>query len=127
MRNRDQWRTSALSVADALPIGTETHTSELIVAEILDAFAGSGQAGRAQAVRMVHQMETRGLVIHPLPEDWLHQAMERYESRPDKSCGLTDCWSFILMESLGIHEALTADGDFRAAGFAALLLDAAGR
>jgi predicted nucleic acid-binding protein len=50
------------------------------------------------------------------------EAMECYRSRTDKTWGLTDCTSFLIMEQKSIAEALTADRDFRQAGFNALLL-----
>ena len=48
-------------------------------------------------------------------------ALERYGARMDQRWGVTDCASFILMEGLGITEALAYDRDFEQAGFAALL------
>jgi predicted nucleic acid-binding protein len=51
------------------------------------------------------------------------EAVERYNQRPDKSWGLTDCASFLIMEERGISEALTHDEHFVQAGFAALLRD----
>jgi predicted nucleic acid-binding protein len=44
-------------------------------------------------------------------------------SRPDKSWGLTDCTSFVLMQQHGIKAALTSDKHFVQAGFRALLLE----
>jgi len=46
-----------------------------------------------------------------------------YRQHRDKSWGLTDCVSFVLMRQEGIAETLTADVHFRQAGFKALLLD----
>lgn len=51
------------------------------------------------------------------------EAMERYRDRVDKTWGLTDCTSFLIMEQKGIAEALSADRDFQQAGFSALLLE----
>jgi hypothetical protein len=49
-------------------------------------------------------------------------ALERYRSRANKTWGLTDCMSFLIMEQKGITEALSGDRDFQQAGFNALLL-----
>jgi len=40
----------------------------------------------------------------------------------DKEWGITDCYSFAVMRSLGVNAALTADHHFEQAGFDALLL-----
>ena len=47
----------------------------------------------------------------------------RYRSRLDKTWGVTDCTSFLIMEEKGISDALTFDRDFQQAGFRALLLE----
>jgi predicted nucleic acid-binding protein len=53
----------------------------------------------------------------------LRRAFDLFRSRSDKSWGLTDCVSFILMQEAGITDALTADVHFQQAGFRALLLE----
>jgi uncharacterized protein len=40
----------------------------------------------------------------------------------DHEWSFTDCFSFIVMKHLQIHDALTKDNHFRAAGFAPLLI-----
>ena len=50
-------------------------------------------------------------------------ATGRYRSRLDKTWGVTDCTSFLIMEEKGISEALSFDRDFQQAGFRALLLE----
>jgi len=48
-------------------------------------------------------------------------AFQLFRSRQDKEWGLVDCLSFVVMQSLSITEALTADDHFNQAGFRALL------
>jgi predicted nucleic acid-binding protein len=48
------------------------------------------------------------------------RAVRLFASRPDKSWSLTDCTSFLVVEDLGIGEALTGDHHFTQAGFVAL-------
>jgi uncharacterized protein len=62
-------------------------------------------------------------MIVPLSDALLQEAIALYRRHRDKSWGLTDCVSFVLMRQENIIEALTADVHFRQAGFMALLLD----
>jgi predicted nucleic acid-binding protein len=43
------------------------------------------------------------------------------KSRPDKAWSLVDCTSFMVMQQLGLQEALTTDQHFEQAGFLRLL------
>jgi len=45
------------------------------------------------------------------------RALELYEQRPDKTWGLVDCASFIVMSDEGITDAFTTDHHFAQAGF----------
>ncbi len=48
-------------------------------------------------------------------------AWELCKSRPDKAWSLVDCTSFVVMQQLGIQQALTTDQHFEQAGFIRLL------
>jgi uncharacterized protein len=50
-----------------------------------------------------------------------HQALRLYGERSDKSWGLVDCASFVVMEARGIRAAFTDDRHFEQAGFRRLL------
>jgi uncharacterized protein len=49
------------------------------------------------------------------------RALDRYIAMEDKSWGLVDCASFIVMQDAGIVDALTSDRHFTQAGFRCLL------
>jgi predicted nucleic acid-binding protein len=53
--------------------------------------------------------------------DRFRRAMAFFLKHHDQSWSFTDCLSFCVMQELGIRRALTKDGDFRQAGFDALL------
>jgi uncharacterized protein len=44
-----------------------------------------------------------------------------FNHRPDKDWSLTDCVSFVVMDDMGLREALSPDHHFEQAGFAILL------
>ncbi|HLX09586.1 MAG TPA: hypothetical protein VKY89_17160 [Thermoanaerobaculia bacterium] len=49
------------------------------------------------------------------------RALELYDRRFDKTWGLVDCASFLVMEDQGISQAITNDRHFEQAGFKSLL------
>ena len=51
----------------------------------------------------------------------LSSALDLYDQRTDKSWGLVDCASFVVMRQQGITEAFTNDRHFEQAGFRCLL------
>ena len=60
-----------------------------------------------------------------LDETLFNQAFELYKSHADKTWGLVDCISFVVMKERNITDALTSDKHFVQAGFRALMLDLA--
>ena len=58
-----------------------------------------------------------------LDETLFDKAFELYKSHADKTWGLVDCISFVVMREYGITDALTSDKHFVQAGFRALMLD----
>jgi uncharacterized protein len=51
----------------------------------------------------------------------LTDAIDLYQARPDKQWSLTDCASFLLMDSMGIKRVLSTDHHFEQAGFEIVL------
>jgi predicted nucleic acid-binding protein len=60
-------------------------------------------------------------VIH-VDQDLFRAALEFLRRRADKRFSLTDCVSFVVMDRLGIREALSFDAHFEQAGFVRLPL-----
>jgi predicted nucleic acid-binding protein len=93
-----------------------------VLFEIADGYARVSR--RAKGVQLLAKFENEeGYSLCPLTGALVKEALILYRSRPDKDWGLTDCVSFVLMNQMGITEALTADVHFRQAGFTALLLE----
>lgn len=95
-------------------------TTEFVLIEI-----GNGLAAlkfRRDAGKIIHSLQANPFVkIIPASSDLFRQALALFEQRPDKSWGLTDCASFIVMRDNNITDALTTDDHFRQAGFKVLL------
>ncbi|MEP6924210.1 MAG: PIN domain-containing protein [Pyrinomonadaceae bacterium] len=58
-----------------------------------------------------------------LDEALFNKAFELYKSYADKTWGLVDCISFVVMREQNITDALTSDKHFVQAGFRALMLN----
>ncbi len=54
----------------------------------------------------------------------LIQSLALYQSRADKTWGLTNCISFTVMQKQNLINTMTCDRHFLQAGFRALMLEA---
>jgi predicted nucleic acid-binding protein len=97
-------------------------TTELVLIEILNFFAELGPEKRRAAVTLAQTLrEDTGLDVIDLSETKFWNAVAFYNARPDQEWGLVDCASFQIMQTRGIHEALTNDHHFTQAGFTILM------
>lgn len=95
-------------------------TTEFVLFEVADAFCKPKTRGTVIAyLNGLRRM--RHLNIIPLSQSLHDDAWDLYCRRSDKSWGLTDCTSFIVMEQEQISEAFTSDRHFEQAGFTKLL------
>ncbi len=99
-------------------------TTELVLAETLNAYSANGPFVRSLAVRLVDALEAdpKVEIIRQTPALFA-AALELYRERADKAWSLTDCMSFSIMKARGIKSALAHDRHFEQAGFKALLRD----
>ena len=94
----------------------------MTLVEALNHMSGLGEYKRRLAYDGVSSIRTNPNVeIVEQTGKQFEDALARYGARMDQRWGMTDCASFVLMESLGITEALAYDRDFERAGFVALL------
>lgn len=118
---RDNLHTRALEVSNDLQ-ECRIITSEMVLTELLNSLAQFGEELRRRAADSVKQLKSDPNVrVVPQTSVQFNEAMKRYVERPDKEWGLTDCSSFLIMESEGIQEVLAYDKHFVQAGFRALL------
>ena len=119
---RDAFHEQAVSLAGRLR-EEKLVTTQVVLLEIADALA---KVPYRQAATALIDSLTSGenADVVPLTPELFGQALELYKSRVDKTWGLTDCVSFVVMTERGITEALTTDIHFTQAGFRALLRDA---
>ena len=97
-------------------------TSQLVLMEFLNYYASLGQIFRRRAVEVVRNLQQYPNVeIVPLSNEQFEAALTMYDQREDKTWGLIDCASFLVMQQRRITEALAYDDHFRQAGFIPLL------
>jgi uncharacterized protein len=97
-------------------------TAEMVLTELLNAFAERGTALRQAATQLIQglrQDANTRIVVQTSAQ--FEDALQLYGSRQDKGWSHTDCASFRIMEKERITEALTFDRHFEQAGFRALL------
>ena len=118
---RDQWHEKAKTVTAQLG-NVRVVTSQMVFVEFLNFMGGRGQQLRESAWSALRDFaENPDVEIVPQSSAQFDSAIDLYNSRPDQRWSLTDCASFLLMESQNIQEALAYDRDFEQAGFVALL------
>jgi hypothetical protein len=94
--------------------------TDWIVAEIGNCLARSTL--RAEFVETVRRFSANSdFRIIPVSASLRERALALYAARPDKTWGLVDCASFVVMADEGITEAFTTDKHFEQAGFERLL------
>ena len=94
-------------------------TTDCILLEIGNSLARNF---RAKAVETIQNFLTaEEVTIIELNTHLFSQAFELYRTYDDKTWGLIDCVSFVVMKEYGITDALTNDKHFRQAGFNALM------
>ena len=117
---RDQYHEKALELA-ALYNRQPVLTTDAVLLEIGNTLSGRF---RQQAIQTIEDfLESVEAEVVRLNESLFNQAFQLYKSHADKSWGLVDCISFVVMRERGISDALTCDKHFVQAGFRALMLD----
>ena len=97
-------------------------TTQWILAEVGDALSAPKDRGRFAA--LIDQLNADASVsVVPASDADFQRGVAMFRQRPDKDWTLTDCLSFVVMQQMGIRQALTADRHFRQAGFETLLAD----
>jgi uncharacterized protein len=95
--------------------------TEAILLEIGDAFSSKNRTSATEFINYCYQ--SAHIEVVNVTTEIVGKAVDLYDKRPDKTWGLVDCVSFVVMKENRIKEALTSDKHFVQAGFQELLLD----
>jgi hypothetical protein len=121
-RKRDQYHRRAVAWNQFVIRSKGTIvTTEAVLWEWLNALSEARTRSiAAEGYRRAH-LDARIEVV-PFQPELTNSAIRLYQERPDKSWGLTDCLSFVVMERRQLIEALTTDRHFEQAGLKAMML-----
>lgn len=120
--NADDWlHAEAVSSFDTIVrAGGPLITTSFVLAEFANSLART--ANRVHVMPFIRQLRSLRaadiLFVDPVLFD---EAAQKYDGTRDKSWGLVDCVSFVVMERRGISRAFTADQHFTQARFQCLL------
>ncbi|EDN66274.1 conserved hypothetical protein [Beggiatoa sp. PS] len=118
VNRRDQYHQQALSLAKQFD-GYPLLVTDAVLLEIGNALAHNY---KKESIKIIEQfVKSEEIEVVRLTPQLFKQAFELYKKYEDKTWGLVDCISFVVMWEAGITQALTFDQHFVQAGFQALM------
>lgn len=97
-------------------------TTNYIIAELVTLLDSRMRAPRSQLFQYVDVVRADpDLTLIHVDATTDAAAWVLCKARPDKNWSLVDCTSFVVMQQLGIQQAMTTDQHFEQAGFVRLL------
>ncbi|HZF39797.1 MAG TPA: PIN domain-containing protein [Blastocatellia bacterium] len=121
LNQRDQYHANAKTFLPRVRSAAEVWITEAVLIEIGNALSAFNRQATTQFIRQCYQ--TANVCVVSVDTFLLDRATQLYGARHDKTWGLTDCISFVVMQKQGLTDAVTADEHFVQAGFRALLLE----
>jgi uncharacterized protein len=119
INHTDQHHQIAAEISTSF-VGQPLLTTNAVLIEIGDALA---RAFKIQAIEVLDYFRrAENIETVELTSSLFDDALALFRSHADKSWGLTDCISFVVMRQQGITDVLTHDRHFQQAGFNALLI-----
>ncbi|MBE9016723.1 type II toxin-antitoxin system VapC family toxin [Chroococcidiopsidales cyanobacterium LEGE 13417] len=121
LNRNDQYHQQAKAFLPRLRAASEVWVTEAVLIEVGNALSATNRTAAIQFIEQCYQ--TSNIQVVPVDTQLLSRAIQLYQSRPDKTWGLTDCISFIIMQDQGLIDVVTVDRHFIQAGYRALLLE----
>lgn len=119
IRKKDKFHPVALEAAELY--SGPFLTTDLILMELANSL--SKPTYRKTVVSVIEKIQAdSNTIIVPFSSKEMSKAFSLFKRRGDKTWGLVDCFSFVVMKENQIKQALTFDDHFRQAGFETPLL-----
>ena len=114
INQNDQHHQQAIQLSEKYE-GYPVITTDAILLEIGNALS---RVARQEAATIINYFQTaHEATVISLTPDLLNAAIQMYEMHQDKTWGLVDCLSFVVMKQQQISVALAFDRHFIQAGF----------
>lgn len=114
IRKRDKFHPAALEAAELY--SGPFLTTDLILMELANSL--SKPPYRKTVVTVIEKIQAdSNTTVVPFSSEGMSKAFSMFKSRGDKTWGLVDCFSFVVMKEKRIKQALTFVDHFRQAGF----------
>jgi len=105
---RDDYHNQAKQLFPRIRTASEVWITEAIFAEVGNALSAFNRNGAVQFIRQCHH--TENIKVVSVDTALLMQALALYQSRSDKTWGLTDCISFVVMQQQNLTYAMAGVG-----------------
>jgi len=115
----DQYHSQAFALLPQVQQAQEVWTTEAVLMEVGNALSRHDRAATTRFLQKLYT--TPNVIVVNIDPPLFQEALALYGSRFDKTWGMIDCISFVVMTQNKLREALTADRHFRQAGFQTLL------
>ncbi|MGI8587123.1 MAG: type II toxin-antitoxin system VapC family toxin [Chloroflexia bacterium] len=118
INSRDQYHQQAFQLPDLFE-NQPLLVTDAVLLEIGNALARSH---KADAVKIIERFfASEEVEVVSLTPQLFERAFNMYKTHQDKSWGLVDCISFVVMREAGVSRVLTIDRHFTQAGFQILM------
>lgn len=104
---RDKYHSAAQRLLPTVRAAAEVYVSEAVLVEIANGLSSYNREGAVAFNRQCYAALYMRVISVDI--DVLQRGLDRYEARPDKDWGLTDCLFFVVMGECGLMDAVTAD------------------
>jgi hypothetical protein len=114
INERDQYHQQALDLADIY----EQYLLVITDAVFLEIANALSRNYKQEAIQVIEELNSsENVEVVRLTPEFFERTFDLYKKRQDKSWGLVDCLSFIIMQNQNINFALSFDQHFIQAGF----------
>jgi predicted nucleic acid-binding protein len=116
IRNEEAHQQVARSWTDLAPFKPSLVTTPYIFDEVVTFFNSRNLHFKAVEVG-TRFLESPDIELIEINQNLFNQGWQYFKRHQDKSCSLTDCLSFVVMQEREVLTALTLDHHFLQAGF----------